>query len=216
LALAAPSRAVRMGGAFSFMCALRMDGICSWSRVFDFSLTADEDSITVGAVGMTCDLHFTVFRGKTPFSVNVGSFFELGREATMLCTVSTSGHMKVFKDGALVGENKDGMAPLRQDRPRMIVGGHYLYTDQNFHGSLRDVKVWNQEVGWPMLENVEASLVPEVSGGLPGDVDTVFHPAGKTKDVPIVVLVESFDDESSDTRSLDGEPLVSDTDRAWS
>jgi len=157
--------------------------------VFDFSLTADEDSITAGAIGPTRDLHFTVFRGRKPFSVRVGDFFELGKELTMLCTVSPSGHMRVFKDGALVGENEGGLAPLRQDRPRMIVGGHYLNTDQAFNGSLSDVKVWNQEVEWPALTNAEASLVPRVGGGFPGDGDAVIPPAGKDKEVPIVVPV---------------------------
>jgi hypothetical protein len=159
LATSAPDNAVRMGGAFSFMCTLRMDGIGSWSRVFDFSLTADEDSITAGAIGLTDDLHFTVFRGKKPISVVVKNFFVLGEDMTLLCTVSPSGHMKVFKDGALVGENEEGMAPLRQDRPRMFVGGHYLYPDQAFRGSVRDVRLWNQEVAWPTLENAKASLV---------------------------------------------------------
>lgn len=41
----------------------------------------------------------------------------------------------------------------------MFVGGHYLYPDQAFRGSLRDVKLWNQEVAWPTLENARASLV---------------------------------------------------------
>jgi len=202
LALGAPNNAVRMGGAFSFMCALRMDGIGSWSRVFDFSLTADEDSITAGAVGLSGDLHFTVFRGKKPFSVRVGNFFELGEEVTMLCTVSPSGRMKVFKDGALVGENEEGVAPLKQDRPRMLVGGHYLYTDQAFNGSLKDVKIWNQEVVWPTLEDAEAPMVPKAGGGFPGDFDSVFAPSGKGKDVPNTVFVEPLDDESTDAESL--------------
>ncbi|CAK0824113.1 unnamed protein product [Prorocentrum cordatum] len=211
LALAAPGRAVRMGGAFSFMCALRMDGIGSWSRVFDFSLVADEDSITAGAVGLTRDLHFTVFQGKKPFSVTVSNFFELGEEVTMLCTVSPSGHMRVFKDGALVGENVLGMAPLRQDRPRMIVGGHYLYTDQVFHGSLRHVKMWNRELEWPMLGNAEPSLVPKEGGWFLDDVDTVLLSTRKGKDVSIVGLVESCDGESTGADSLDGESLASDS-----
>jgi hypothetical protein len=211
LALAAPNNAVRMGGAFSFMCTLRMDGIGSWSRVFDFSLYADEDSITAGAVGLTGDLHFTIFRGKKPFGVRVANFFELGKEVTMLCTVSPSGHMRVFRDGALLGENDEGLAPLRQDRPRMIVGGHYLHTSQAFHGSLRDVKVWNQEVAWPAAESAEASLVPKVGGGAPGDLDSVFAPSGKDTDVPITFLVESVDAESLDAESLDAESLLSDT-----
>jgi len=157
----APDFLCRVGGDFSFMCTLRMDGVGPWSRIFDFSLTADEDSITAGAIGLTQDMHFTVFRGKKPISVRVDGFFELGKEFTMLCTVSDSGHMKVFKDGVLVGEKVDGMAPLQVDRPRMIVGGHYLYHDQAFRGSLKDVKVWNQEVSW---ETGEASSASKVDG----------------------------------------------------
>ncbi|CAK0853586.1 unnamed protein product [Prorocentrum cordatum] len=188
LALDAPNSAVRMGGAFSFMCTLRMDGTGSWSRVFDFSLTADEDSITAGAVGLTNDLHFTVFRGKKPFSVVVSNFFELGTEVTMLCTVTPSGHMRVFKDGALVGENEEGMAPLRQDRPRMILGGHYLYAGQEFHGSLRDAKLWNQEVAWHAPESAGAPLGPKAGGPFLGDADTASSGTGG----------ESWDAESSE------------------
>ncbi|CAK0907835.1 unnamed protein product [Prorocentrum cordatum] len=137
-----------LGGAFSFMCAVRMDGFGNWSRVFDFSLEADDDSITAGAIGLTQDLHFTVFRGRRPFSVRANNFFEPGRECTMLCTVSASGHMRVLKDGALVGENPHGLAPLSTWRPRMVVGGHFKFSDQVFRGSLRDLKVWDQEVSW--------------------------------------------------------------------
>mmetsp|Transcript_84941 Transcript_84941/g.240552 ORF Transcript_84941/g.240552 Transcript_84941/m.240552 type:complete len:298 (-) Transcript_84941:125-1018(-) len=151
-----------LGGAFSFMCVVRMDGFDHWSRVFDFSLEADDDSITAGAIGATLDLHFTVFRGKRPFSVRVVDFFVLDQECTLLCTVSASGHMKVFKDGVLVGEKTDGMAPLHVNRPRMIVGGHYLFNDQYFRGSLKDVKVWNHEVPW------EAPSAPKAPVHLPG------------------------------------------------
>ncbi|CAK0789005.1 unnamed protein product [Prorocentrum cordatum] len=145
-----------LGGAFSFMCTLRMDSLESWSRVFDFSVAADEDSITAGAIELTRNLHFTVFRGRKPISVAVENFFELGRELTMLCTVSPSGHMRVFKDGALVGENIEGMAPLELARPHMVVGGHFLFQNQAFRGSLKDVKVWGQELPWPAPQEEEA------------------------------------------------------------
>jgi hypothetical protein len=167
--------------------------------VFDFSLTADEDSITAGAIGLTNDLHFTVFRGKKPFSAVASNFFELGEEVTMLCTVSPSGHMRVFKDGVLVGENTEGMAPLKQDRPRMIAGGHYLYADQAFHGSLRDVKLWNQEVAWRTLGNAETSLGPKAGGSSPGDVDA------ESRDTD----AESWDAESWDEKSWDSLGLAS-------
>lgn len=161
-----------LGGAFSFMCTLRMDAIENWSRVFDFSVAADEDSITAGAIELTTSLHFTVFRGRSPISVAVENFFELGRELTMLCTVSSSGHMRVFKDGALVGENIEGMAPLDLERPYMLVGGHFHFHSQAFRGSLKEVKVWGQELSWPAPQEEEApgpgaaeKGAPEPDGG---------------------------------------------------
>mmetsp|Transcript_35853 Transcript_35853/g.81430 ORF Transcript_35853/g.81430 Transcript_35853/m.81430 type:complete len:286 (+) Transcript_35853:102-959(+) len=179
-----PELVCLLGGEFSFMCTARMDGVGPWSRIFDFSLEADEDSITAGAIELTQDFHFTVFRGKKPISVRVDGLFKLGEEFTVLCTVSAAGHMKVFKDGVLVGERTDGMAPLRVDRPRMMVGGHYLFKNQYFRGSLKDVKVWNQEVPWEarsasrvvvhalgtvFSESVETSPFSELDGRLRSD-----------------------------------------------
>jgi len=173
-----------LGGDFSFLCTARMDGVGPWSRLFDFSLDADEDSITAGAIEFTQDFHFTVFRGKKPVSVRVDGLFKLGEELTVLCTVSAAGHMRVFKDGVLVGERTGGMAPLHVDRPRMMVGGHYLFQDQNFCGSMKDVKVWNQEVPWEarsasrvvvhalgtvFSESVETSPFSELDGRLRSD-----------------------------------------------
>jgi hypothetical protein len=159
-----------------------MDGIGLWSRIFDFSLNADDDSITAGAIELTQDFHFTVFRGKTPIGVRVDGFFELGKEITMLCTVSASGHMKVFKDGVLVGENVDGMAPLHVDRPRMFVGGHYLFHDQAFRGSLKDVKVWNQQLSW---ETLEASSASKTDGEFTSALAEVATPCESTEGVQV-------------------------------
>ncbi|CAK0822069.1 unnamed protein product [Prorocentrum cordatum] len=140
---------VCLGGPFSFMCILKTQSIDHWSRIFDFSLSADEDSITAGAIEQTEHLHFTIFHGKKPISVRVDNFFELEKEITLLSTASATGHMKVFKDGVLVGENREGLAPPRVHRPRLIVGGHFQHRSQAFHGSIRSVRVWDQEVSWP-------------------------------------------------------------------
>jgi hypothetical protein len=145
-----------------------MQGIDNWSRVFDFSLAADEDSITAGAIERTEHLHFTIFRGKKPISVRVDHFFELDKEITMLCTVSASGHMKVFKDGVLAGENKEGLVPLQVQRPRMIVGGHFQHSSQAFQGSLKNVKVWNEEVSWPTPSPVAAPCENAKDSEAPG------------------------------------------------
>ncbi|CAK0883799.1 unnamed protein product, partial [Prorocentrum cordatum] len=167
----------RLGGAFSFFCTLKADGIDTWFRVFDFSSDADDESITAGVIEHTHDLHFTVFRGKIPMSVRVNDFFEEGQEFSLLCTVSVSGHMKVFKDGGLVGENQDGLPPVSMERPHMIVGGHFLYHKQAFHGSIRDVKVWDQEVTWPMVQVEPALPESEADVGLAADASSMITPS---------------------------------------
>jgi len=170
---------VRLGDAFSFMCTLRMDGTDNWSRVFDFSLNADEDSITAGAIELTSDLHFTVFRGSTPFSVRVNDFFVLGKESVLLCTVSTSGHMKVYKDGLLVGENKEGMSPLKVERPHMFVGGHYLFHEQAFRGTIKGVKVWDREVSWPAPGVLSSAVLRRTPSGSYAWVDWIPPERGR-------------------------------------
>jgi hypothetical protein len=97
-------------------------------------------------------LHFTVFEGSKPVSVRVPGFFEIGRDVVLLCTVSPRGHMKVFKDGVIVGENAQGTMPKAMDRPSMLLGGHFKFHDQKFCGAIRDAKVWNQEVSWPLTQ----------------------------------------------------------------
>jgi len=156
----APLAKAQLSGAFSFMCTLQMDRPEVWARVFDFSMNPDEDSITAGTIEGTCDFHFTVFQGYTPVGVRVDDFFELGKEATVLFTVSSDGHMKVFKDGALVGENAQGVAPAPVERPHMVVGGHFHFTNQAFCGSLSNVKVWDQEVSWTAAMEAPRAAVP--------------------------------------------------------
>jgi len=148
----APQFQGQLGGAFSFMCTLRMNSLTRWARVFDFSNEADNDSITAGVVESSNDFHFTIFEGSQPVSVVVPGFFEIGRDITLLCTVSPRGHMKVFKDGVLVGENVQGRMPNTMDRPSMLVGGHFKFHDQKCCGTICDAKVWSQEVAWPLTQ----------------------------------------------------------------
>jgi len=138
----------QLGGSFSLMCTLKMEQLNAWQRVFDFSFQADIDSITAGAVGNTTHLHFTIFKGKSKRTVKVWNFFEIGKTTTALFTVGHTGRMRVWKNGDLVGEI-EGHAPIFNDRPFLMIGGHYFYKKQFFHGVIGQVKLWNKEVMWP-------------------------------------------------------------------
>lgn len=138
----------QLGGAFSLMCTLKLEQINAWQRVFDFSFEKDIDSITAGTLGNTTHLHFTIFKGKSKRTLKVWNFFELGKTTTALFTVGHTGRMRVWKNGNLVGEI-EGHAPVFNERPYLMIGGHYFYKKQFFHGVVGQVKLWNKEVMWP-------------------------------------------------------------------
>jgi len=175
-----------VGGAFSFMCTVRLDCVSEWSRVFDFSIEPDENSITAGTIARTNHLHFTVFQGSRPFAVRVNDFFELGCEVTMLCTVSQSGHMKVFRDGALVGSNFSGAAPAPIERPHMIVGGHFHFTKQSFRGKISNVKLWDQEVSWATATEVRPGMKKLEDQDAKGEADETARLRLDRKAIPVL------------------------------
>lgn len=135
----------QLGGPFSLMCTLTMARVNPWQRIFDFSFKADVDSITAGAFGNSSHLHFTIFKGKKKKTVKVWNFFEPGESITALFSVGHAGRMRVWKNGDLVGEI-EGHAPYFNERPHLMIGGHYKYKEQFFRGVIGNVKIWGKEV----------------------------------------------------------------------
>merc|ERR1740121_1714887 len=74
--------------------------------------------------------------------------------------------MRVWKNGELAAEI-DGHAPYFNDRPHLMVGGHYLYKRQFFHGVIGNVKIWSKEVVWPPAPGAKlTSLARQLGGGV--------------------------------------------------
>lgn len=177
----------RLGGAFSLMVSFEMDDINPWARLFDFSVAIDDngvgiDSISVGIVDIGYDLHFTITQGLNARSVHGPDFFMLGKPATVLFTVSDSGHMKIWQDGELVAENPRGHIPNYVERPHLTLGGHHVLPRQNFKGRLYDVRIWNREVLWgDRLPSDEDADPVDHLGGLAGpwhSVEPLLNVAG--------------------------------------
>lgn len=157
----------QLGGSFSLMCTLQLEQIAPWQRVFDFSFAADIDSITAGALSNTSHLHFTIFKGQKKSTVKVWDFFEPGKRITALFTVNSTGRMRVWKNGELAAEI-DGHAPYFNDRPHLMIGGHYLYKRQFFHGVVGNVKIWSKEVVWPPAPGSKLSQAASLARRLGG------------------------------------------------
>lgn len=143
-----------LGGAFSFMATVHFLDGHKWSVIFGFSLGYDWDTIEAGSIEKSCDLFFTVYKQDQSVEIYVPNFFKVGAEATVLFTVSDAGTMSVYKDGELVGEHVHGYKPNYVDRPHLMVGGHHVHKNMGFRGSIKDIKVWNQEVTWPKTKKL--------------------------------------------------------------
>lgn len=139
----------RLGGAFSFMATYQMDDVNEFSRIFDFSLYPDWESVSAGSFYKSCDLVFTCMEKDNAAEIYLRDFFKVGKEATALFTVSATGRMSVYRDSVLLGENVMGYPLNYVERPHLVVGNHHAKTHQGFRGTLRDIKVWDQEVTWP-------------------------------------------------------------------
>jgi len=147
-----------IGGAFSFMVTMQMDHLQAWTRIFDFSLIPNWETVGAGSVDYGFDLFFSSSLGSSSTSLVVEDFFELGREVTVLFTISATGVMRVYRDGELLGEKSDGQVPNYLERPHLTVGNHHAghtpaFYFQGFRGTLRDIKAWTQEVNWTKAPN---------------------------------------------------------------
>jgi hypothetical protein len=140
---------VPFGGAFSLMITAMLDEVNPWSRVFDFCVAPDLEHIGAGMVDEGKGIHFTINQADNKTTVFVDDFFRIGQEITALFTVSSKGHMKLYVDGVLVGENETGQAPNVLKRPYMNIANHHLHEGQGFRGYLKDLKLWSAEVTWP-------------------------------------------------------------------
>lgn len=139
----------RLGGAFSFMATYQMDDVNEFSRIFDFSLYPNWESVSAGNFYKSCDLVFTSMEKDNAAEIYLPDFFKVGKEATALFTISATGRMSVYRESVLLGENVGGYPLSYVERPHLVVGNHHSKTHQGFRGTIRDIKVWNQEVTWP-------------------------------------------------------------------
>lgn len=96
-------------------------------------------------------LFFYLYRGDGNASqwanyVRIPGGWEIGEEASWLFSVTDGGHLRVFKNGKLMGESVGtGDAWRRVHRPYLMVGRHPWY-GQGWYGSIRSIKIWEDTV----------------------------------------------------------------------
>lgn len=154
------------GGDFSVAFRGRFNDIGENARIIDFGNGLERDNIVVGRKGLNHSLQFAVYRRErqdgdiisTSRSLVAENVLRPNETASFLCQVDTKGHMRIWKDGTLVAQRKDGFSPDQVPRVNMFVGKSNWPQDSSFVGHLESLRVWNVNIAW-------AKAFPDSPGG---------------------------------------------------
>jgi len=139
-----------LGGPTGFSVAFtaRWDALNRWSRVVDFGNGARGDNIIVANEKDTDALAFHVYSNGTNACLTIPGGIAKGKASRYLCSIDSSGHMRVFRDGELIGEKKHGLIPAAVPREHLYVGRSNFEGNAMFVGEVGDVCVWNAGTSW--------------------------------------------------------------------
>lgn len=147
--------AERLGGGvlggpdgFSVAFTARWDALNRWSRVVDFGNGARGDNILVANEKDTDALAFHVYGNGTNACLTIPGGIAQSKASRYLCSIDASGHMRVFRDGKLIGEKKHGLVPAAVPREHLYIGRSNFEGNAMFVGDVGNVCVWNSEAHW--------------------------------------------------------------------
>lgn len=122
------------------------------THLVDFGSERGKNSIVVGNIRDTSGLTFFVDQSGAKLAVDVKHAIDVNKTSRYLCTVDGQGHMRVFRDGKLIGENKKGQAPVEVARDFLFIGKPQGKGSM-FKGQLSDLCIWNENVDWEESES---------------------------------------------------------------
>lgn len=131
------------------------------THLVDFGSKHGKDSIVVGNVRDTSGLTFNVNLDGGKVAVDVKHAIDVNETSRYLCSIEGQGHMRVFRDGKLIGENKKGQAPAAVARDLLYIGKPQGKGSM-FKGQLSDLCIWNQNVGWEKAESCISNSSPSL------------------------------------------------------
>jgi len=166
-----------MSGSISVAFSARWDAFQNYSHILDFGQDWDGNNLVVGNHLETNALSFHSYENRQNYWLNV----EKGiphTSARYLCTMTSSGHYYVYREGQLIGDFSSGHPVSPVARPHMYIGKSFWSWDGIFQGHLSKVCIWNYTMSW------EASLAacPRNKPGEQGTpVDLSFDPLAGAK-----------------------------------
>lgn len=132
-------------GPFSVEFKARWDAFNRWSRILDFGEGPRSDNIIISQSANPGELAFYTYSGTKSKGFTIPGALELGVMSSFLLTLSEFGHMRVWKDGKMIGEFEDAFVPRRIDRSHFYVGKSNWENTPLFKGTIQDLYIWSGE-----------------------------------------------------------------------
>jgi len=145
-----------LGGpnGFSVAFTAKWDALHRWSRVLDFGNAvaigskAHGSNIVVANEKSTDTFVFAIYGAQSNAFLTVPKLIKVGESNRFLCSVDEEGHMRIYKDGNLVGEKKNGVVPPAVPREHLYIGKSNFAGNEMFEGEIEDMCVWNGAASW--------------------------------------------------------------------
>lgn len=153
-----------LGGpdGFSVAFTARWDKLNRWSRVIDFGSGVGDsghggNNIIIANEKVSDAFAFHIYGNTSNACLTIPGIIKVGTDTRYLCSVDSEGHMRVFQEGRLVGEKKDGFVPPAVHREHLYIGKSNFKGNGMFEGEVRDLCVWNAAVTWDDTEGCASS-----------------------------------------------------------
>jgi len=112
-----------------------------YSHILDFGQDWDGNNVVVGNHLETNALSFHSYEGRQNYWLNVERGIPKHMSARYLCTITSSGHYYVYREGQLIADFASGHPVSPVARPHMYIGKSFWSWDGIFQGSLSKVCV---------------------------------------------------------------------------
>lgn len=158
----------QIGGATSISFAARWDSLSNWSRILDLGSSPGADNITISNSDKGRTLVVDIYRGTSRKRLMMPSVITVGELRRYLFVVNSVGTMKMFRDGAVIGEVSSGYVPRVIEREYARVGGSSWPGEGPFTGEIQDMKIWRGVIRWSTAFPEDEGLVCDESPEEPG------------------------------------------------
>ena len=160
-----------IGGAVTIASTFTYEASGGWARIVDLGNGQQSDNILIGSPE-DGKIAVHILHGDTvAAALEVSDFFTVGETFHMAFTVDDNGHMSLYKNGVLMGENANGSAASSVTRTSNLLGKSNWGGDALTDGSMSDLVILNDHSGVSKIAQLyELASNNNLGGYLDSDV----------------------------------------------